>query len=138
MSLGRLDAQAQRCRRKGTIDRTKPSRRRAIPAPLETNMNRFEARSTMFAGAAVALALLASTVALAAGPTSPRDDAPIVVAQAGTVQNRSPAAASIDAYPAYQRGVREAARESDEALRRYIWRTRMIYNFYFQDYVAKD
>jgi hypothetical protein len=116
----------------------RPSRRRAIPAPSETHMNRNEARSTMLAGAAVALVLLASSAVLAAEPASPRDEAPIVVAQAGAVQNRSPAAASIDAYPAYQRGVREAAAQSDEALRRYIWRTRMIYNFYFQDYVERD
>lgn len=101
-------------------------------------MNRNEARSTMIAGAAVALVLLASSAVLAAESTSARDDAPVVVAQAAAVQNRGPAGASIDAYPAYQRGVREAARESDEALRRYIWRTRMIYNFYFQDYVARD
>jgi len=101
-------------------------------------MNRNEARSTMLAGAAVALVLLASSTVLAAEPTNPRGDASIVVAQASAVQNRGPVAASIDAYPAYQRGVRQAARESDEALRRYIWRTRMIYNFYFQDYVLRD
>jgi hypothetical protein len=101
-------------------------------------MNRNEARSTMFAGAAVALILLASTPLLAAEPASPRDAAPLVVAQSGPAQTRDPAVAAIDAYPAYQRGVRAAAREGDEALRRYIWRTRMIYNFYFQDYVVKD
>jgi hypothetical protein len=139
MSLGRLDAQAQRCRRKGTIDRTKPSRRRAIPAPLETNMNRFEARSTMFAGAAVALAMMASTTVLADTPAGSRDEAPVVVAQLGASQARTPAAVPMtDAFPAYQRGVRQAAAEGNEALRRYVWRTRMIYNFYYHDFAPKD
>jgi len=101
-------------------------------------MKRNEARSTMFAGAAVAMVLLASTTVLAAEPASPRDEAPIVVAQVSVAQNRGPAVTSTEAYPAYQRGVRAAARQGDEALRRYVWRTRMIYNFYFQDYVLKD
>jgi len=101
-------------------------------------MNRNEARSTMFAGAAVALVLLASSAVLAAEPAGPRDQAPVVVAQAGAAPQRAVDSASSDAYPAYQRGVRAAARQGDEALRRYIWRTRMIYNFYFQDFVEKD
>ena len=41
------------------------------------------------------------------------------------------------AYPAYQRGVRAAAAEGNDALRRYIWRTRGIYNFYFDDFAKK-
>ncbi|HET9668730.1 MAG TPA: hypothetical protein VFQ93_03925 [Casimicrobiaceae bacterium] len=101
-------------------------------------MNRNEAHRTTFTGALVALVLLASTAALAAEPASPRDDSPVVVAQSSAARNRAPAGASLDAYPAYQRGVREAAAQGSEALRRYIWRTRMIYNFYFQDYVVRD
>ena len=101
-------------------------------------MNRNEARSTMFAGAAVALVLLASSAVLAAEPAGPRDQAPVVVAQVGAAPQRPVATASSDAYPEYQRGVREAASQGPEALRRYIWRTRMIYNFYFQDFVEKD
>ena len=96
-------------------------------------------RCMLVAGALVALAGLASLPAAAAQPNgaAARSDeapAPIVVAQA------SPQAATGDrvvvpvgAYPPEQRGVRQAASEGPEALRRYIWRTRMIYNYYFPD-----
>jgi hypothetical protein len=33
--------------------------------------------------------------------------------------------------------VRAAAAQGPEALRRYIWRTRMIYNYYYWDYAPK-
>lgn len=39
-----------------------------------------------------------------------------------------------DAYPALQAGVRKAAAEGPEALRRYIHRTRMIYAWYYSDF----
>lgn len=98
-------------------------------------MNRNEACSTMFAGAAVALVLLASTSTLAAErAAAPPAQAPVLVAQTKAVLPGA-AATSVDAFPPYQRGVRAAAAQGNEALRRYVWRTRMIYNFYFQDYV---
>jgi len=37
-----------------------------------------------------------------------------------------------------QPGVRRAAAEGPEALRRYIWRTRMVYNYYFWDFVKQE
>ena len=37
-------------------------------------------------------------------------------------------------FPAYQAGVRAAAAQGPDALRRYIWRTRMVYNFYYADF----
>ena len=101
-------------------------------------MNRNEACSTMFAGAAVALVLLASTSTLAAEPTAaPRAQAPVLVAQTNHVQPGA-AATSVDAFPPYQRGVRAAAAQGNEALRRYVWRTRMIYNFRYQDFAPKE
>jgi hypothetical protein len=37
-------------------------------------------------------------------------------------------------YPASQAGVRKAAAEGPDALRRYVQRTRMIYNYYYWDF----
>jgi hypothetical protein len=34
-------------------------------------------------------------------------------------------------------GVRRAAAQGPEALRRYIWRTRMIYNYYYWDFATR-
>jgi hypothetical protein len=48
------------------------------------------------------------------------------------------ATANPEPFPAYQRGVRQAAAEGNEALRRYVWRTRMIYNFYYHDFAPKE
>ena len=43
-----------------------------------------------------------------------------------------------DAFPAHQRGVRNAAAEGPDALRRYVWRTRMIHNFSYEDFAPKE
>ena len=40
-------------------------------------------------------------------------------------------------YPAHETGVRAAARAGPEALRRYIQRTRMIWNFYYSDFALR-
>jgi hypothetical protein len=41
-------------------------------------------------------------------------------------------------YPAMQRGVRQAAEQGPQALRRYIERTRMIYNYYYWDFAKRN
>ena len=96
--------------------------------------------SILLAGALVALAGYAPLGAAAAGNagTTASHDAssPLVLAQASAPRvDADRVAVPVRAYPAYQRGVREAAAQGPEALRRYIWRTRMIYNFYFPDFV---
>ena len=98
-------------------------------------------RCTLFGGAVVALAVLASPAVNAAEATDAKQNvAPIVVAQAskGAPAGVASNVAMPDAFPAYQRGVRQAAAESNEALRRYIWRTRMIYNFYYDDFAPQE
>jgi len=63
----------------------------------------------------------------------------MVVAQAPTPDARVPQAVlPANAFPAHQRGVRQAAAESNEALRRYSRRTRMIYNFYYNDFAPGE
>lgn len=94
---------------------------------------------TLAGGAALALAVLASSAVSAAEPDSrmASDTPRIMLAQAAPTSAR--AARPIGgAYPAYQRGVRAAAAEGPEALRRYVWRTRMIYNFYYYDFAPAN
>ena len=40
-------------------------------------------------------------------------------------------------YRPGETGVRRAAAEGPDALRRYIWRTRMIYNYYYWDFAKR-
>lgn len=90
--------------------------------------------------AVIALAALTSSAARAGIPADEKVDAPaVVVAQAPASDVRVPQAAlPTNAFPTHQRGVRQAAAESNEALRRYIWRTRMIYDFYYNDFAPKE
>ena len=97
-------------------------------------------RFTWAGCAVVALAALASSVARAGNPPDGDEHASAVtIAQASTPDDRAPRAAlTASAFPPDQRGVRQAAAESNEALRRYTWRTRMIYNFYYYDFTPKE
>ena len=68
--------------------------------------------------------------------TAPASDAPIVLAQAGTV---APNAADIvTVFPDEQVGVRAAAKAGPDALRQYILRTRMIYAFAYSDFAPRQ
>lgn len=94
-------------------------------------------RSTLFTSAAVALVLVTSA-ALATDATIPEPNAaPIIVAQASTSVVPTATPAGKEDLP-HLRGIRKAATESPEALRRYIWRTRMIYNFRYNDFAPKE
>ena len=65
--------------------------------------------------------------------------APVVVAQGGQPALLPGAPVAVpQAFRPSERGVREAAAESNEALRRYIWRTRMIYNYYYNDFATQE
>ena len=77
---------------------------------------------------AVALALSIGTAFADTGAA----DAPIQVAALSTA---GVAAAPVDdAFPPLEAGVRAAAQSGPEALRRYVWRTRMIHDFYYNDF----
>jgi len=103
-------------------------------------MSKNSIRCTWAGCAVVALAALTSSVAWAditAGGS--KEPSSVVVAQASTPAARSPqTAVPADTFAMHQRGVRQAAAESNEALRRYIWRTRMIYNFRYNDFAPKE
>ena len=92
------------------------------------NTNAF--RSRLFGCGVIALAAaLPASIAFANGANDG-----IVVAQAGTT---TVTRVVIEPFPAYQTGVRAAAAQGPEALRRYLWRTRMIYNFYYDDFAPR-
>jgi hypothetical protein len=57
----------------------------------------------------------------------------------GVAQTIAPAASgeAAQAYPAMQRGVRQAAGQGPDALRRYIERTRTIYSYYYWDFAKQ-
>ena len=74
-----------------------------------------------------------------AAPEAALDPAPSIVAQSAVPPSNAGApAVPVEEFPAYQRGVRKAATEGPEALRRYVWRTRMIYNFSYKDFAPKE
>ena len=64
--------------------------------------------------------------------------APLVVAQTSAGGATKAEAASPDTTPVHLRGVKAAAAQGPDALRRYIFRTRMIYGFYYNDFAPKE
>jgi hypothetical protein len=105
---------------------------------MESAMSSRLSQCTLAGGIALSLVVLVSSPAAAAERSSPAasNTPPVTLAQAtmGAERATRPAPA---AYPAYQRGVWEAAAQGPEALRRYVWRTRMIYNFYYYDFAPR-
>ena len=85
--------------------------------------------------AAIGIAISGGAASQATADT-PRD-APVIVAQVASAPTPSAAATSSD-FPAYQRGVRTAAGQGTQELRRYVNRTRMIYAFYYNDFAPKE
>ena len=100
------------------------------------NLFQFEPRQRL----ALGLALIAASVSGAAWSqaSNDTDTAPIVVAQAIGSSSAPTAAAQVDYIPVNYRGVRAAALEGPDALRRYVFRTRMIYNYYYLDFAPKQ
>jgi hypothetical protein len=112
---------------------------RQLTCPMEITMSSNPMRCTLVGGAVVALAAITSSSAMAGdAPNAMADAAPIVVAQTAMPVAMLNPNTALDEHPAYQRGVRKAAAEGPEALRRYIWRTRMIHNFYYKDFARQE
>ncbi len=100
------------------------------------NTNRHVNNACRALGAAFALA---ATIASAGAPEAPQStpSGPLVLADASAPSAMARAAASDRRYPPGEAGVRRAAAQGPEALRRYIWRTRMIYNYYYWDFATR-
>ena len=103
------------------------------------NLDRYMKRSCHALAGALALA---ATAALANPVSSrasiPQDSMRLAVADSGQTGAEAVGSATPRSYPANEAGVRRAAAEGPEALRRYIWRTRMVYNYYFWDFVKQE
>ena len=95
--------------------------------------------TSLFAGAAVAIALVMSPAVSAAETDTDRQDAaPIVVTQASAPATSARSTAlPPDGGAVHLRGVRTAAMQGPDALRRYTFRTRMIYNYDYEDWAPK-
>lgn len=100
------------------------------------NTNRHVNNVCRALGAAFALA---ATIASAGAPEASQSTAPgpLVLADASARSATARAAASDRRYRPGEAGVRRAAAQGPEALRRYIWRTRMIYNYYYWDFAPR-
>jgi hypothetical protein len=100
------------------------------------NTNRHVKNACRALGAAFALA---ATIASAGAPEAPQStpSGPLVLADASAPSATARAPASDRRYRPGEAGVRRAAAQGPEALRRYIWRTRMIYNSYYWDFATR-
>ena len=90
--------------------------------------------------AVLAVATFVPSAAWAAASADQGKDAPpqIVTEASSSNVHTQQAAVPANAFPAHERGVGQAAAESNETLRRYVWRTRMIYDFYYNDFAPKE
>jgi hypothetical protein len=79
-------------------------------------------------------AALSAMFALGAGAANAAPEGTIVVAQARVA---TPTTVVVRQYPDYMKRAAAAAAEGPDALRRYLWRTRGIYNFYYWDFVPQ-
>ncbi|HEY3180661.1 MAG TPA: hypothetical protein VGL25_17475 [Casimicrobiaceae bacterium] len=111
-------------------------------------MNTKEFRFNTLGRAIVTIAALSAGVAFAAGPypgTAATSSTPVVVTYGPPITSvmtvtaqRSATGSDTEVLSAIPRdheaGVRAAARQGPDALRQYVWRTRMIYSFYYGDF----
>lgn len=81
---------------------------------------------------------LATTGAYAAAVVAAAPEDSINVAANGYGDGAYGMSSTPRTYTPLEAGVRKAAMQGPEALRRYIWRTRMIYDYYYWDFVIRD
>jgi len=104
----------------------------------DMNLDRYMKRSWHALAGVLALAATAALANPVASQASiPQDSMRLALADSGHTGAEA-GSATPRSYPANEAGVRRAAAEGPEALRRYIWRTRMIYNYYFWNFVKKE
>ena len=90
-------------------------------------------------GAALALAATTALANLLAPQTSvPQTSVSFAVTDSTEAVEGAAISIMPRSYPSNEAGVRRAAAQGPEALRRYIWRTRMIYNYYFWNFVKRE
>ena len=80
----------------------------------------------------------AFSIGAMAAPAAPEADTTILVAQASASSAPMSSSVADVAYPPEQARVRAAAKESPQALRLYIQRTRNIHQFQYKDFAPKS
>ena len=85
--------------------------------------------------------ILAAGWAFADKPAAPaalaQGDHTFIVADGGAVAMDAQTSTAARRFNPIEAGVRRAAAQGPDALRRYIWRTRMIYNYYYPDFATR-
>ena len=103
------------------------------------NLDSYMKPSCYALGAALALAATATLANPSAPQTSvPQTSVQLAVADSTEAVAGAPISTMPHSYPPGEAGVWRAAAQGPEALRRYIWRTRMIYNYYYWNFVKHE
>lgn len=101
-------------------------------------LDQYTQRSCYALGAAFALAA-STALADTSAPQLPVPEASVKVALADSTQMMSTASDSVPfIYPSSDAGLRRAAAQGPVALHLYIYRTRMIYNYYIWDFATPE
>ena len=102
-------------------------------------LNRYLNRNSWILGAAVVLAAAsacaATAVSQAAAPQRPVN---LAASSNGETAPEASWKTVPRSYRPLEAGVRKAAMQGPDALRRYIWRTRMIYDYYYWDFAIRE
>jgi hypothetical protein len=103
------------------------------------SLDRYMRRRCFALGAALAFATTTALAnASAPQPSVPETSVKLAVADSTETVAQVPDSTTPRSYPSSEAGVRWAAAQGPEELRRYIWRTRMIYNYYFWNFVTQE
>ena len=101
--------------------------------------DRYAQHSCYALGAALVLAA-STALADASAPQSPVPEASVKLAVADSTETMPAASGSTTPliYPSSEAGLRRAAAQGPVALHLYIYRTRMIYNYYIWDFAKEE
>ena len=100
------------------------------------SLDRYMRRSCYALGAALAFATTTALAnASAPQPSVPETSVKLAVADSTETMPAASGSTTPSIYPSSEAGLRRAAAQGPTALRQYIFRTRMIYNYYFWDFV---
>ncbi|HEY7943779.1 MAG: hypothetical protein ACHP7M_09025 [Burkholderiales bacterium] len=103
------------------------------------NLDSYMQRWCYALGAALVLATATASANSSTAATSvPPAPVKVAVADSAETMAAAPDSTTPRSFPSSEAGVRRAAAQGSGALRRYIWRTRMIYNYYFWDFATRE